>query len=231
MIAGLVAGVLADSYHPAVLAEFGCLLTLISLIIQLSFDQYTPYATVEGVLALSGIGVGFFQSPNTMSLMLSVDKNHRGLAAALNYLTLMFTSMLGIVITFNLVLNSVGTSAINHLFVQRLPLKDDDMRDFLHALRVDNYISIAVCGLSMICAAFNNMPDKKDEDVVGSVDDGDEDLDILHTIEEIERSALSLVFVSTSGESGVNAEDSEMKNEGDIELVNVHQHVVCNGSP
>lgn len=67
----------------------------------------TSDSEIGGILFLAGLGVGLFMSPNGMSNMMSVLESERGVAAAISMLTMMFTSMIGIVLVFSLVLNAV----------------------------------------------------------------------------------------------------------------------------
>lgn len=65
--------------------------------------------TVVGRLLFSAdFEIGFFNAPNAASNMLCVQPNQRGVASATGIMTLMFTSMVGIVLTFSFVLNELS---------------------------------------------------------------------------------------------------------------------------
>lgn len=106
MFAGLLSGGLSDKVGVRNLATFGPLVTMAAVAGMSSFDQYTSAANIGGVLFVSGLGVGLFQSPNMMCNMLSVLPEYRGVAAAVSMLTMTFSMMAGIVLTFSFVLNS-----------------------------------------------------------------------------------------------------------------------------
>ena len=158
MAAGLLSGFLADKISPGRMSAIGCTVTLVSLIVFLFFDQYTSWPKIEGMLFLAGIGIGIFGSPNNMSMMLSVDKHHRGVAAATSMFTLMCTSMIGIVLTFHFVLNSMSKVELFDLFIYGgSSLSNSVLNKFHKALQNDYYIVIAVCVLGIVCALRNDI--------------------------------------------------------------------------
>lgn len=158
MAAGFLSGFLADKISPGKMSAIGCAVTLVSLIVFLFFDQYTSWAKIEGMLFFAGIGIGIFGSPNNMSMMLSVDKHHRGVAAATSMFTLMCTSMIGIVLTFHFVLDSMSKVELFDLFIYGgSSLTNATLKKFHTALQNDYYIVIGVCVLGIICALRNNI--------------------------------------------------------------------------
>ena len=156
MVAGFVSGALSDKLPPGRLAFVGCIVTLVANIIFLFFDQNTTSAEFEGILFLAGIGIGIFQSPNNMSMMLCVEPHLRGVASAVSMLCLMVTSMLGIVLTFQFVLNSMSQADLFQLFIYGGgSLSNAVIRSFLDALRKDYYIVIACCCCAAVLSLCN----------------------------------------------------------------------------
>jgi len=157
MVAGFGSGVLSDKVRPGIIMAVGGILTLIPVIVFLYFDQNTSMAEIYGMLFFAGCGIGTFSSSNNMSMMLSVHKDQRGVASAVSMICLMFTSMLGIVLTFSFVLKSMTQAELFDLFIYGgSSLSHSTIERFLHALQIDWYIVIAACCLSIVISGFND---------------------------------------------------------------------------
>ena len=97
--------------------------------------------------------IGIFQSPNSAATMLSVLPSQRGVAAAISILILSISMMLGIVITFSLVLHALSSTQLFALFIYganndpSFPINKVDT-----ALAIDYYILIACAGLTSLIA-------------------------------------------------------------------------------
>jgi len=108
-----LAGRLSDRYEPRVLASSGMALTAIALFLMSRFDTTTPIMQVVLVLALLGLGVGIFSSPNTNAVMTSVQSHRYGLASA----TLSTTRQVGMVLSMGIatlfIATRVGATDIN----------------------------------------------------------------------------------------------------------------------
>ena len=97
--------------------------------------------------------IGIFQSPNSAATMLSVQPTQRGVAAAISILILSISMMLGIVITFSLVLHALSSTQLFALFIYganndpTFPVNKVDT-----ALAIDYYILIACAGLTSLIA-------------------------------------------------------------------------------
>lgn len=157
MFAGFLSGALADKMDVRAMTISGPLITLVSCIVFLFFDESTSDATIGGMLFFSGLGLGLFSSPNNMCCMLSVHRDQRGVAAAVNMLTMMFTAMLGIVLTFHFVLNALTQDELYDLFIYGgSSLSSHTLKIFLKALCQDYYIVIAACAFASFVSIFNN---------------------------------------------------------------------------
>ena len=117
MVAGLGAGLLADRFGVRTMTVCGPVITIAALGGMTSLTAHSSSATIQGLLFLAGFGVGLFNSPNAMSNMLSVEPRERGAAAAVGMFTMMFMMMIGICITFSLVLNSMSSADLFTLFL------------------------------------------------------------------------------------------------------------------
>eukprot|EP01034_Spumella_vulgaris_P028513 gene28513-35382_t len=88
LVAGFASGYLSDKVRPGILTTIGSLISLAILIVFLYFDENTSLSLINGMLFLSGLGMGCSTSPNNMAMMLSVEKSQRGVAAAVSMVIL-----------------------------------------------------------------------------------------------------------------------------------------------
>eukprot|EP01040_Poterioochromonas_malhamensis_P005945 gene5945-6392_t len=151
MAAGFSSGVLADKLGMRNMIMCGPLITLAACAGLSTMDQNTNHATIEGLLFLAGFGIGIFQSPNATGNMLSVDASKRGVAAAVSMMTMTFCMMVGIVLTFSFVLNSMSAAQLYGLFIYGGGSGDFPVRKCLDALASDYYIVIAFCACASFC--------------------------------------------------------------------------------
>jgi EmrB/QacA subfamily drug resistance transporter len=75
-------GALSDRVSPRLLASAGMGITVAGLTFMAFMGASTPLSHVTGVLVLLGVGFGIFSSPNTNSVMGSVQPRHLGVASA-----------------------------------------------------------------------------------------------------------------------------------------------------
>jgi MFS family permease len=154
MVAGFCAGALTDKIGSRNMAFVGPLVAMSGVACLSVMNQNTTTAYVGGILFLSGFGIGLFQSPNSAANMLSVDTHMRGVAAAVNMLTMSFMMMLGIVLTFYFVLHSMTATQLFDLFIYGGAASNSSfpMQAVLNALSKDYYIVIACCISASACA-------------------------------------------------------------------------------
>lgn len=77
-----VAGRLSDRYAPYRLAAVGMTVTGVSIVPFIFLEAETSLIYVAGSLALLGVGLALFASPNTNAVMGSVDKSRYGVASS-----------------------------------------------------------------------------------------------------------------------------------------------------
>ena len=77
-----VAGRLSDRYAPYRLAAVGMTVTGVSLVPFVFLEAETSLIYIAGSLALLGVGLALFASPNTNAVMGSVDRRHYGVASS-----------------------------------------------------------------------------------------------------------------------------------------------------
>jgi EmrB/QacA subfamily drug resistance transporter len=78
-----VAGRLADRIRPGLIAAGGLGLSAACLFGLAVLSETTPVTTIIAILAVLGVGVGLFSSPNTTAVMGSVGKRYYGSASAM----------------------------------------------------------------------------------------------------------------------------------------------------
>ena len=119
-----IAGRLSDRIEPRILASVGMALTAGALFAMSRLDTVSPLALVILALALLGLGVGIFSTPNTNAVMASVDSSQYGIASA----TLSTTRQVGMVLSMGVatlfIASRIGavdvTAAPPHLFVDAM---------------------------------------------------------------------------------------------------------------
>jgi len=116
-ITGFFAGVLADKIGYQYMLLIGPFISCLGAI-GLALVRYTDnYWLVAFALFVVGIGNGIFSSPNSTSGMLSVEPHDRGVASGVRLAATMVAQMVGIVMTFALILNSIPYSQLLILFI------------------------------------------------------------------------------------------------------------------
>jgi|BEDMetMinimDraft_2_1075160.scaffolds.fasta_scaffold02478_1 EmrB/QacA subfamily drug resistance transporter len=112
-----VSGWIADRWGAVVPATVGVLLTtagLVGLAIQTHLN--TPYWVLALWMAIAGIGAGFFNSPNTSSMMNAAGPARRGEASGVRALTTNTGMMLSIAFSFVLVTEAIPRPAMLAIF-------------------------------------------------------------------------------------------------------------------
>ena len=158
MVGGFVSGGLADRFGIRAMIILGPLITLAGAACLCVMDESTSPAYAAGVLFLTGLGLGLHQSPAAMANMLSVPAGRRGVAAAVGMLTSTFCMMVGMVLTFSLVLHSMTQAQLFALFLNGGGLAtagggSGGSQGMLDALAKDYYVVIACCGAAALVGA------------------------------------------------------------------------------
>jgi len=76
-----IAGRLSDKIEPRIVASLGMLITTLALFLFVFLNDHTATVLVIGNLALLGVGLALFSSPNTNAIMSSVERRYYGIAS------------------------------------------------------------------------------------------------------------------------------------------------------
>jgi DHA2 family multidrug resistance protein-like MFS transporter len=82
-IAAAVAGRLADRLSAAILSGIGLSLLALGLVAMGLISPQTPSILIGGLMALCGLGFGFFQSPNNRTMLAAAPMNRSGAAGGM----------------------------------------------------------------------------------------------------------------------------------------------------
>jgi EmrB/QacA subfamily drug resistance transporter len=130
-----VAGKLSDRIEPRLLATIGMFISASGLLLFALLDEQTSIYFILPVLILMGIGFGLFSSPNTNTIMSSVEKKYLGIAsgtAATMRVIGQMTSMTIVTLIFSFYFN--GTL-----------IKNVPNSDFISSTRLAFIISGLIC--------------------------------------------------------------------------------------
>ncbi|EKD39992.1 MAG: hypothetical protein ACD_75C00213G0002 [uncultured bacterium] len=78
-----LAGRMADKYNPAPIATLGMALCTIGLAAAAGIDASSSFIFIYAVLIVMGVGFGLFSTPNTATIMASVDRRDYGMASSM----------------------------------------------------------------------------------------------------------------------------------------------------
>ncbi len=144
MVLSPYGGRLADRYAPERVATVGMAASGAALILASFLGQDSSLWHVALVQMLLGIGLGLFASPNTTSIMSSVEPRHLGLASGMTgtMRTLgMMVSMLAVTISFS-------------LFMGGHPVSAETVPPFLRSMRADLLVFGGLCFAGILLSAL-----------------------------------------------------------------------------
>ena len=112
-----VAGRLSDKYEPRRIAALGMVFSFVALLLLVFINKETALWLIIFALALSGLGVALFSSPNTNAIMGSVERQFFGVAAGTQGTmrsTGMMLSMGIVMILFSINIGEAGITPENY---------------------------------------------------------------------------------------------------------------------
>jgi len=78
-----LAGYLSDKLQPRIISTFGVMIMISGIFMIRFFNIETSLFQVSSVLVLIGVGIGFFSTPNTSSIMGAVERQRLGTASGI----------------------------------------------------------------------------------------------------------------------------------------------------
>lgn len=108
-----VAGRLSDRHDPGKIASAGMGFTAAGLVALCFLTPATPISTIVILLTVLGIGFGLFSSPNSNSIMSSVEKRYLGVASGVVGTMRMVGQMFSMGIAMMLISLFIGNRTIN----------------------------------------------------------------------------------------------------------------------
>ena len=136
------AGRLSDRIEPRVLASVGMVITVLGLVTLATIGVNTHLYLVVAGLALLGLGVALFSSPNTNAVMSSVPQEKYGLGAA----TLTTTRQMGMVMSMGVAMLVLG-STVGEVTVGSTPIPA-----FVGAVRLIFGLSAVFCTAGVVAS-------------------------------------------------------------------------------
>jgi len=154
LLSGLVSGKIADKYGPhtmqvigPIVAGGGCL----------GIGFVTGNMTLAApllLLLLVGLGVGVYNSPNSMAGMLSVEPRYRGVASGFQTMVLMFGQILSLITLFGILTHSVDEATLFAIFL--VGGGGDNMGAVTDALHKCYYIATALMWVAAVIHIIYN---------------------------------------------------------------------------
>jgi len=130
-----IAGRLSDKFDSGILSSIGMAIIVIGLVLLYAIDAGTSNIFLISCLVVLGLGFGIFSSPNTHSVMGSVQKSQLGIASA----TISTMRLLGQISSM-----AIATMVI-HVFHGEAKISSANVDLFLHSSKVIFLISAIMC--------------------------------------------------------------------------------------
>ena len=155
ILVGMPAGRIADKYGVRNLATLGTLVVICGLLGLAFITMDTNYWLIAFGLFVVGIGNGLFNAPNGLAGMTSIPPHERGVAAAVRLLFAFVPQMVGIVIVFAFILNSLSYAELLRLFIYGGGgLSAASIESFMHAYQDVYWITISTTAVAVVCNVF-----------------------------------------------------------------------------
>jgi MFS family permease len=137
-----VSGRLSDRYDPRILSSAGMGIIVAGLVLLTMLSRQASHTYLVGSLAVVGFGFGLFSSPNTNSIMGSVDRKYLGVASA----TVGTMRLTGQMISMGI------ATLLLHLFVGNRALVSAYSAEFLASMRSTFIIFAILCTLGVFAS-------------------------------------------------------------------------------
>lgn len=122
MVTGPFAGSLSDRYGPRILSVIALSLACVTFVMFSMFDASTAFPFIIAALALEGIAVGLYSSPNMNQILSAGSGDDKGLSSSVMMTIRHFSSALGVAIFGSAVLRIVfRTSSAKGVVLDSVP--------------------------------------------------------------------------------------------------------------
>ncbi len=130
-----IAGRLSDKFNSGVLASIGMGVIVIGLILLCTLTPQTSITYIIVSLVVVGLGFGTFSSPNTNSVMSSVEKRFLGVASA----TMSTMRLLGQILSMAI------AAMVIHIYLGKEKLSKENVDLFMHSSKVIFVVFAVLC--------------------------------------------------------------------------------------
>jgi MFS family permease len=137
-----ISGRLSDRIDSRILSSLGMAIIVIGLIMLIFLTTATTHAYLFITLLILGFGFGLFSSPNTNSVMSSVDKRYLGTASA----TLVTMRLTGQMFSMAIAAMSI------HIFIGNAAISQSNIPDFMQSIRVVFMVFAVLCLLGVFAS-------------------------------------------------------------------------------
>lgn len=150
IVIGPIGGRLSDKYGSRGLSTLGLAVTSFALLVFTTFSINTGEAYIGGALALAGLGVGLFRSPNASSVMGSVPSERRGIGAGVRSTILNSSMVVSIPLALSLMTAVMPYDRLAVVVSASTLGNSEEVLQLLGAIRYAFYAFAAINALGVI---------------------------------------------------------------------------------
>lgn len=163
-----VSGWIADRFGATLPATGGILLSMVGLVgLAVGIEIHTPYWQVALWIGIIGLGSGFFNSPNSSSMMNAAGPQRRGEASGIRALTTNTGMMLSVAFAFALVTQSIPRAAMLAIFAgtaTSLPHASSVLRGFVQGIHLAFWVMVGISAIAAVLSALRDESQRPDSD-------------------------------------------------------------------
>ncbi|OFX34252.1 MAG: MFS transporter [Bacteroidetes bacterium GWA2_32_17] len=141
-ITALISGRLSDKFDSRILASIGMAITVVGLVLLFNLDSETTNLFLIISLVIVGIGFGMFSTPNTNSVMSSVEKRQLGIASA----TISTMRIMGQILSMAI------AAMVIHIFLGDAKISKDNVGLFMQSSKVIFLIFAILCFIGIFAS-------------------------------------------------------------------------------